>query len=586
MKRKPGLLKTKMFLFMLLCWLLPLAIALGSMSYYIYSSHNRRINEELAGSLESGLRIAADRLDGAVSAVRRPGYDGSLVEAWQLWDRGLNEWVSLYYFTSRYLGNEYRSDERFPLVAFWYTADPEEMRVGIYVEEAGGSFQDLTDFWSMDYGEISDYAATLDTYAGFYEKDGRAYVVRNLVNRRFEIIGTQAMRIDTESFFEGLTQAAWGNSLRVWIDGVEMYHAGYEGEPEPLDIDLTVQSAAQGKTADGRQYCLDSIEGGGYTLTALILVDRDALLSEVWGYQSILVAVALLLWPLLFLFYRMYQRNITAPIEALAEVSSHIEQGEFGFQVKQSATNREFQYIFDSFNHMSGELRAQFDRLLGEELSLRDARIKALQSQINPHFLNNTLEIINWEARLGGNAKVSQMIEALSTLLDAAMSRDSRPLVRLSEELQYINAYLFIIDQRFGKRLTVTKEIDPFTLDWMVPRLILQPLVENAVEHGMSPTGQGRVELETRIEGDYLVLEVVNDGKMSAQDKEKIERLLSPDYDASEESSYNLGIANVNQRIRIIFGPESGLSIYQQYGRGVVSRVVLPREKSAPKAEE
>ena len=97
--------------------------------------------------------------------------------------------------------------------------------------------------------------------------------------------------------------------------------------------------------------------------------------------------------------------------------------------------SKEFAYLGNSFNAMSDKLKNQFERIYKEELALRDAKIMALQSQINPHFLNNTLEIINWEARLADDVKVCQMLEALSTMLNAAMDRKHRPLIHLSEEM-------------------------------------------------------------------------------------------------------------------------------------------------------
>ncbi len=146
---------------------------------------------------------------------------------------------------------------------------------------------------------------------------------------------------------------------------------------------------------------------------------------------------------------------------------------------------------------------ALFGRLYQEELARRDAQIKALQAHINPHFLNNTLETINWQAR---------MIEALSTVLDAALDRKSSPQVRLAEEMTYVNAYLYIVAQRFGKRLTVDVDLPEELMDCLVPRLILQPVIENAVEHGIGASGQGRVALRGSRQGDRLVLEIQNDG--------------------------------------------------------------------------
>ena len=166
-----------------------------------------------------------------------------------------------------------------------------------------------------------------------------------------------------------------------------------------------------------------------------------------------------------------------------------------GYQISEEAANREFQYLKEAFNQMSGRLKYQFDHIYEEELALKDARIMALQSHINPHFMNNTLEIINWEARLAGNDKVSEMISSLGTLLDAALDRKKQPEVPLKEELTYVKAYLFIMKERFGKRLEVTLKIPEELYQKKVPRLILQPVIENAIAHGVQVQGTGKVRI-------------------------------------------------------------------------------------------
>ena len=216
------------------------------------------------------------------------------------------------------------------------------------------------------------------------------------------------------------------------------------------------------------------------------------------------------------------------------------------------------------FVQNQGRLKYQFDHIYEEELALKDARIMALQSHINPHFMNNTLEIINWEARLAGNDKVSEMISSLGTLLDAALDRKKQPEVPLKEELTYVKAYLFIMKERFGKRLEVTLEIPEELYQEKVPRLILQPVIENAIAHGVQVQGTGKVRITGKKEQDFLILAVHNDGTMTEEDEARIERLLKPDYNTSRESSGNLGIANVNQRLRILYGEESGLSIFEK----------------------
>ena len=205
---------------------------------------------------------------------------------------------------------------------------------------------------------------------------------------------------------------------------------------------------------------------------------------------------------------------------------------------------------------MSSRLKYQFDHIYQEEMALKDARIMALQSHINPHFMNNTLEIINWEARLSGNMKISKMIESLSVLMNAAMDRKRRHVVPLKEELQYVEAYLHIMKERLGSKLTVEVEIAEDTLNEKVPRLILQPVIENAIEHGVIRSGSGTVVLRSYKKGDYLYLETENNGVM-------------------KESSGNLGIANVNQRLGILYGEPCGLAIFQEKDDRICARLTI-----------
>lgn len=251
-----------------------------------------------------------------------------------------------------------------------------------------------------------------------------------------------------------------------------------------------------------------------------------------------------------------------------------------GRQIDCAAGSREFEYLTDSFNQMSAQLQNQFDCIYREELARRDAQIKALQAHINPHFLNNALETINWQARMSGDIKASKMIEALSTVLDAALDRKGLPEVRLAEEMTYVNAYLYIISQRFGKRLSVTIDLADELMECMVPRLILQPVIENAVEHGIGPGGQGHITLRGYLQRGFLILEIENDGGLTPEDAEHIRRLLSPDYDMAGEPSGSIGIANVNQRLRILYGPDCGLTIFPGAGSLVTARltVALSRE--------
>ena len=220
----------------------------------------------------------------------------------------------------------------------------------------------------------------------------------------------------------------------------------------------------------------------------------------------------------------------------------------------------------------------RMSEILAEELALRDANIMALQSQINPHFLNNTLEIINWEARMEGNDRVSSMIEALSTMLEATMDRKKQQMIPLSEEISYVEAYCYIIRQRFGEKFQFEKQIDPELLQTEVPRLIIQPIMENAVEHGLSGRA-GKIVLRIYAEEDKLKIAIINDGLMSIEDKRKVDDLLGSGEDGGEQNSVSLGIRNVNKRLKIIYGPDCGLTIKNDKEECTVSTITVKLHK-------
>jgi two-component system sensor histidine kinase YesM len=169
------------------------------------------------------------------------------------------------------------------------------------------------------------------------------------------------------------------------------------------------------------------------------------------------------------------------------------------------------------------------------------------------------------------------MIEALSTMLDAAMARGGSSAVTITEELRYVDSYLYILSERYGERLRVEKQIDESLLEHMVPRLILQPIVENAVEHGVEKRGNGTITLRIFAE-KHLYLEVENDGSMTQQDRENIARLLSWDGASEGEETRlgRIGIRNVNRRLKILYGNEFGLTIEEIAPGSILARIKLP----------
>ncbi len=558
--RRGRSLRGQMTFIILLCWLVPMLLAAGALGGYLAFGLGRQSQRAAAEQFQLNLRMGADRVESAVEASRLPSYDPELREAWNQY-RQEGNYALLYRRCSALFTRLYQSDSRFRYAVFYFSDDPEDRAITVVNGSSGASERQVRERWRGDLPAVAERAAGLDTAVGFLDRDGQVYLVRNLLDSGYQTIGVLALALNQPYYFEDLSLLSWASAVSVEL-GPDTVLA-VKGEPEAGEGVLEV-----------------SVSKRDFLLRGRAAVDYQALLAGFGAYRYVLGAMALSLLLLLLFTFRFFRRRISQPIRALMAGAADIQKGQWGRRIDCRTGSREFEYLTASFNRMSAQLQSQFDCLYQEELARRDAQIKALQSHINPHFLNNTLETINWQARISGDVNVSKMIEALSTVLDAALDRKGRPEVRLSEEMTYVNAYLYIISQRFGRRLTVDIDLPDELMDCMVPRLILQPVIENAVEHGIGPGGTGRVALRGYLQGGFLILEIENNGGLSPEDEAHIARLLSPDHDMAAEPSGNIGIANVNQRLRILYGRSCGLSIFRGEGDLVTARltVALPRE--------
>ena len=167
------------------------------------------------------------------------------------------------------------------------------------------------------------------------------------------------------------------------------------------------------------------------------------------------------------------------------------------------------------------------------------------------------------------------MIESLSTMLKAALDRNGRTKIPLSEELGYVDAYLYIIRERLGEGFRVHKDIDESILALPVPRLVLQPLVENAVEHDITANRGGDLWVRAYRQTDKVVLEVEHDGTLTQEDRQKIQSLLAQSAQGAAAGG-QVGLRNVSQRLNLIYGDEGTLTLDQTRAGTVLARVAIP----------
>lgn len=556
------------------CWMIPFVLMVGMMVHYILSNQMGDRVDNMTDQVNFNMQTSVERLNQAIEDSRDASYEGELRSVYEAYKS--NDYKD-YWLSGRvrgYLNTKYTNDPSFSSTIFWYREAPEKLNGEVYNSSAGGAYHQINTYWEYDHEAVREYAETLDTGIGFLDRDGRIYMIRNLVNRSFEPVGVLVMRLNTAYCFEGMRHFLNDFDMGIYLNDLCLEFT-QDGEQENKE-GLRPEEYPQGSTWEGGYlYIRNLVKENSYRLDTLVRIPKTVVMDSMYAYMRILGVMIVLLVPLVVFLIFMVRRHILQPTEQLMEGAREIQEGNLGYQITFEAGSQEFVYLTESFNQMSSRLKYQFDHIFQEEMALKDARIMALQSHINPHFMNNTLEIINWEARLSGNMKISKMIESLSVLMNAAMDRKRRHVVPLKEELQYVEAYLHIMKERLGSKLTVEMDISEETLNEKVPRLILQPVIENAIEHGVIRSGSGTVVLRSYKKGDYLYLETENNGIMNEQERAKVDRLLAPDYDTSKESSGNLGIANVNQRLDILYGEPCGLSIFQEKDDRICARLTI-----------
>lgn len=580
MAKQPYSMKWKVIRILLLCWLIPLFLFIVVLGVYVGSNHRENTVQNYQKQLSFNNRICVERLNGAVLASRQASYDGEILEIREKYKAGLISYTSAQKSYSKYLSSRYQKSSAISSVILWFEEDDAENASSAYSEMGNGTYQQIKNYWEKDHEAVAGFAKTLDTSVGFLVQNNALYLVRNLKDSHYVTQGVLVCCLNQDYCFESISAFPLGKEACARINDSSLLLCSqkqqkvWEERAESLEENSSIW-------IDGQLCVTDTMAGDSYVIRTAMMIDRSVTMFPFYGYPYVLGAMLVSMLLMLAAVLRVFRREVSSPVETLIQGMHRIEQGELGYQVEKEAENLEFQYLTDAVNQMSKNLEDQILKSYQEEIALKEARIMALQSHINPHFMNNTLEIINWEARLEGNIRVSKMIEALSTMMDAAMDRRKRPEVRLAEEMGYVNSYLYIMGERLGKRLTVTIDIPEELMECPVPRLILQPLIENAIEHGVVPNGSGEVMLRGFHDGTYLYLETINDGGLSEADRERISRLLDPDYNTSKEPGGNLGIANVNQRLRILFGEPCGLTVWEENGQ-VTSRVTVPWRENLP----
>ena len=560
-KKQPGSLRTKLLRIILLCWVLPIAIILTVAGVLLRSNYERNLRSQLETDANYVLRQEEVLLEAVFESSKAVSYDGAVRSAYRDYLQS-GDRTALYRGVSEYLSQAFARDDRFQavFVSFW-----EDLKIYPYIMSSGiRGYSIPRNYHRSVEPLLLEQMAEADTAIRVLVYDNELYIARNLLDSSFRPYATVVMLCDKSGLLSSFDSIRGAAGVRLLLDELQLDETG------------TLRQAETTEVSTGELLCYDG-DLDGHRLQLQVKTVPFDILADIPELRITVAGVVLLVLPLLLVMILLFRRQVTRPVETLLDATDRLQGGERGYQISDEAKNKEFERIYRHFNAMSSELQNQFERSYQEQQALQQARVKALQSQINPHFLNNTLEVINWEARLAGDERVSTMIEALSVMLNAALGRDGRSRIPLKEELSYVDAYLYIISQRLGERLTISREIDEELLELPVPRLILQPLVENAVEHDLAQRRGGALCVRVYRNGDDMVLESEHDGSLSAEDLESIREMLASAV-VDTEISGQVGLRNVRQRLELLYGAEGQLSIEQCGPERILARVCFPIE--------
>ena len=563
-------IKWRMIRLLIFGWVVPMVAVTVLVTVVMSARLDRQMKETVTNSLSKVASLIESGFEECNKASRNATYMGVIQDAYNEYNTTKDE-QKLFSDITLHLTQQYRYNKKTESVSLFFTGNP-----GLFYStyDSSMSYRDIMSFSEKGIRDVIALSPELDTSICLYTDTTGLYLVRNLVTASYRPFAVLVMKLNPEEMFGNL-KSVWGYSnASVYVDGECVYGSA-------RSFDENFKTSAYGVPVFGRSdknamVCLSSVIDGSI-VTFMVDLDKNTVGSSQKIGFYIIIIMLLSLIPLSFIVFGFFGRTVTNPVNELVKAADEISSENYGYEILAEGNSREFNYLNEAFNQMSRKLKQQFEQIYLEELAVRDANIKALQSQINPHFINNTLEIINWEARLNGIYKVSGMIEALSTMLGATLNRSNIQRIALSEELKYVDAYLYIISERMGKRLTIVKDIDEELLKETVPRLIAQPIVENAVEHGISDSGTGTVSIRVYAENEYMYMEVRNTGHMTEEDRKRVNEILSGAPDEKLKSSVSIGISNVNKRLKLMYGDSCGLSITEDE-EGTISLLTFLRE--------
>jgi len=400
-------------------------------------------------------------------------------------------------------------------------------------------------------------------------------------------LGTLVIRIRVERIIADNTNDTFNGGQLIVADAATG-RAIYPAEPIllPQELASEVQRKDAYRTADygAGTYFIAKTNSSYMNWTYINATPFNEMFRQITFVKRLVVIIyACILLLGLLLGYR-FARSIVRPITKLTQRMRRIEKGDLDNLEEQSlgavsqTAQDEVSQLNRTFKMMIRRIRELIDENYAKQLVIRETELKALQAQINPHFLYNTLESINWLAKVNKQSQISQMVEALGYLLRSSIGLKD-PLISLDRELSIVRSYVTIQQTRFEERLDFRMDIPVELLDALIPKLTLQPLVENAIRYALEPNIEPcTISVSVKQESNGLDLRVSDNGPgMTAEFIRDLQQ------GRVRTRGEGIGLANITERVQLVFGQEWGAEVESGPGKGTTIHVRIPYVKGEVK---
>ncbi|MBR0387045.1 MAG: histidine kinase, partial [Clostridia bacterium] len=442
-------LRARMIGTVILAWLVP-ALILTRYIMTLLPSLQELSRDSLTDSADDAWAQVSENMDSLITLSRAATYDGELLSAHTQRAQGTLSDAEFVRLSRNYLERRFAREPLCRCAIYM----PDEAAGLMLYDRSGADTADA--YRTLAEEAIQAMRAEMDTRCLFYPVQDHLYLARNLLDAQMRSFGLLVLEVDAARLQKPLTEVAaqWEGEQRLAIGA---------------ETENTVLPAEKLKNGAGETLVLtEASDSRDWSMIWELTIPREKVYGRVRQFRRVLIGLYLLLIPFLILIAWYIDRRFTRPISRLVDASRKIEQGEFGVTVPMKGED-ELGVLGRTFSDMSTHLKELVDRTYKEEIALRDAQIQALQSRINPHFINNALEDINWQARIDGSENVSRMVSALSVLLNASMASRGKRLVTLREEMEVADAYICFIRERFGDQLILRREADKALMDCLLP---------------------------------------------------------------------------------------------------------------------